>query len=285
MRSRPRRTPWTSPAPARTRRATECKAGPSGGRARQLVAVGLQAVGELLRAGEGGEVAAVHLVRRDAEPLPRDPAHELRGEEAVVAAQQEAGRHGRPGAERPRLLEGRIGLSARSASERFRHDVLGDVVEEGREGVEGAVRRSAVALVLLASGRRVTGVRPPVARRFARRRDHRRQHHEQVDGEPLAHEGRREAGKGLGNQHEVAALADRVDHRVGVLREPGRVVVARQVRRDHVVAARTQLGHQPMPVPGVGSGPVNQCVGRHLGCALWPSCSVARSVVAPGGLP
>jgi hypothetical protein len=62
---------------------------------------------------------------------------------------------------------------------------------------------------------------------------------------------------------QVAAVADRVDHRVGVLRQPGRVVLVGQVGCDHVVATGAQLGGQQAPVPGGVPAAVDQHVAGH----------------------
>src|SRR4051812_39340309 len=64
--------------------------------------VGVEPLGELTRARERDVVAAVDLVGVDAEPLARVPARERRREQAVVAAQEGAGRGVRPRVERPR---------------------------------------------------------------------------------------------------------------------------------------------------------------------------------------
>ena len=94
-----------------------------------------------------------------------------------------------------------------------------------------------------------TRVGPPVARRLARQRHHRRHEHHQIDGHPFAHERRGEPGHRLPHHHQFGATADGVDHRVGVLLEPGRVVVARQVHRHDVVAVGRGMGSDEVPVP------------------------------------
>src|SRR5687768_4387789 len=74
-------------------------------RSSQRRSVGLQAGDEAVGVGEGGEVAAGHLVGGDPEAVPHDAALEVGGEEAVVAAEQEPGGDIRPGIEGPWLLE------------------------------------------------------------------------------------------------------------------------------------------------------------------------------------
>src|SRR5215212_589566 len=55
--------------------------------------VRLQAVGQLLRTGEGDEVAAGHLVGSDAQTFLYDPALKFHREEAIVAALQKPRRY------------------------------------------------------------------------------------------------------------------------------------------------------------------------------------------------
>src|SRR5947208_12188143 len=120
------------------------------GRGAQLGSVRLQTVDQLLRAAERRQVAAVHLVRCDAQSFLHDAAHELDGEEAVVATQQESGRYVRPGTKRPRLLERCAGLMAFPPRQRRGNHVGGNIMEERDRQVEVPVGRAAVALVLLA---------------------------------------------------------------------------------------------------------------------------------------
>ena len=79
------------------------------------------------------------------------------------------------------------------------------------------------------------GVGPPVAGRLAGRGDHGRHQHDQADGQAVADERRREPSHRLGHDHDVGPVARRLDHRVGVVGQAGRVVVHRQVGRYHVV--------------------------------------------------
>jgi hypothetical protein len=53
-----------------------------------------------------------------------------------------------------------------------------------------------------------------------------------------------EARRPTSHHDQVAAVADDIDHRIGVLREAGRGVLAGQVRRHHVVAPLAQLGRR-----------------------------------------
>jgi hypothetical protein len=142
---------------------------------------------------EGDAVAAVDLVRDDAEALPDHPAQELGREEAVVAAEQEAGRDLRPG----------------------------------------------------------------------RRWDHPGQQHQQVGRHQVADQGGGEPAEGLGHHDQVAPVADGLDHRLGVLRQPGRVVLGRQVRSHHLLAPAAELGGDQVPEPAAVAGAVDQRIGGH----------------------
>ena len=108
-----------------------------------------------------------------------------------------------------------------------------------------------------------SGVGPPVPRRLLRRRRHRRDQHDEVDRNPLAHHRCGEATQRLGHQNQVRAVADRLDHRVRVLGEARRVVVTRQVHGHHIVAAVAEQRLDPVPVPGIGPRAGNQDVGGH----------------------
>src|SRR3954470_904031 len=72
--------------------------------------VRLEPLHELVGMRQRGQVSALHLVGREAEPLTHDAPLEVRREEAVVAAQQEAGRDVRPRVQWPRLFEWRARL-------------------------------------------------------------------------------------------------------------------------------------------------------------------------------
>ena len=187
----------------------------------------------------------------DPEPLAHDPAHERRGEEAVLAAEQEARRHVGHRLQRPRRVHRRAGLADlvahRLLGERVRH-----VVEPG--GEIGRVARS---------GAGVAGVRPPLAGRLARRGHHRLQQDEQVDRDALADQRRGEPAERVRDEHDPLAVADRLRDRVRVLRQAGGVVLGGQVDGDEVVAAGAQLAREQVPVPGVAAGAGDRDEGAH----------------------
>ena len=54
---------------------------------------------------------------------------------------------------------------------------------------------------------------------------------EEIDGEPIGHEGCRVASEGGSDDDEVAPVIDCFGHGVGVLTKTGVVVIAREVRR------------------------------------------------------
>ena len=176
----------------------------------RLRPIRVEAVGELLGTAECRQVPAVHLVGRDPEALPNDPALEVGGEEAVVAAQQEPRRHVRPGGERPRLLERRAGLSltwctdsaTTSGGTSWRNSSTGSNSSSG----------PAVARRLLTARRLPAGVRPPVARPTRPARAPSPPPTPAArPADSFAHQGRGEAGERLGDDDEVLpAVADRV---------------------------------------------------------------------------
>jgi hypothetical protein len=109
----------------------------------------------------------------------------------------------------------------------------------------------------------VAGVVPPVRASLARGRDHRRDEHQQVDRQPLAHERRRVAPERVGHHDELGAVADGVDHRVRVLGQPGRLVLAREIHRHHIVPPFAQLGGHELPARGHVARAVDQHVCGH----------------------
>jgi hypothetical protein len=93
--------------------------------------------------------------------------------------------------------------------------------------------------------------------------DHGRHQDHQVDRGPRRNEGGGEPRQGLSDDHDLAPATDGIDDDVRVLGEPGRVVVAGQVRGHHVVAEGLQLGPNEVPVPRAGSCPMDQRVRSH----------------------
>jgi hypothetical protein len=67
------------------------------------------------------------------------------------------------------------------------------------------------------------------------------------------HQGRDESAQGLGDQHEVRPVRDHLDHLVGVVNQPGRLVVARQLHAQRVVPAPAEFALCGVPVPGVAA--------------------------------
>jgi hypothetical protein len=178
-------------------------------------------------------------------------AHELEGEEAVVPAGEHSGWDGRPRLKRPRLAEGRVGLTGLAAGARFGDDLGRDVMHEGRPHVERGIWVATLHLVMASARRYLAGVRPPRAWRLARRRNHRSDEDEQPDIDPLAQHRCREGRHGLRHHDYVGAIADRLHHRVRVLAQAGSFVVGRQVRGENLMAARTQSRCDQVPIPRV----------------------------------
>ena len=122
---------------------------------------------------------------------------------------------------------------------------------------------AAVKPGLLFDGVPVAGVGPPFARAFSGGRDHPGEQHEQPHGELGGHQGRGERAVGLAHDHQVLLAAGRIDHGACVIIQARRVLVARQVRRDRVVAPGLQLRFGQMPVPADIASAMNQHEGRH----------------------
>jgi hypothetical protein len=235
---------------------------------------GLQAIGKGYGAAQWHAVPAVDLVGHDAKAFGDDTSDEPGGKEPVVAAQQEPRGHRRPGVERPGFAERCAGLL--KAVRRHLGGQFGrQVVQEQRDVV---VRGATVACVLLAPGLFPPGVGPPLAGGFAGPGDHRRQQHQRLDRNPVTHQRRGERAEGVRDHDEVGAVADGVDHGVGVLGQPGRVVVARKVGRHDVVAPGAQLGAEQVPEPRVGRGAGDQHVGGHA----LPRRSNSSMLAPPG---
>src|ERR671938_400128 len=91
----------------------------------------LQAVGQLLRAAEGDEVSAGHLVEGNAQTFSHDPALEFHREKPVVAALQEPRGYVWPLRQGPWLRERCPGLARLSPRPRLGRDLGRNVVEKG----------------------------------------------------------------------------------------------------------------------------------------------------------
>ena len=225
-------------------------------------AIRLEPVDERVGVAEGEQVPAGRLVRHDTEPLLRYSAGEVEREEPVVATDQHAGADVRPRLERPRLGEDVLRLTGYAVLQRRRDYVLRHVVQEGDHHVEVGIRVAALALVELTLCLRLTGVVPPLSRSLARRRDHRGDQDEQLDGQPAADHGRGERPHGLADDDQVRPLPHGVHDRVRVVGEAGVLITDRQVGRDDLVAAVDQQRHDPVPVEGIRST-VDQDVRGH----------------------
>ena len=188
--------------------------------------VGVEPFGKFAWAAEGDAVPGIDLVGVYAEPLADDPAEEVGREQPVVAAEQEACRHVRPRRERPRRFARRVGLGACSAK-RLVGELDRDIVVEGLACVTGPP----------AADRLVAAVRPPFARCLTRFGDKAGDEDEELDGDACADERRREGAGRLRNDGQLAAVADSLGDRVGVVPKACRIVVAGEIGRDHVVAA------------------------------------------------
>jgi hypothetical protein len=96
---------------------------------------------------------------------------------------------------------------------------------------------------------------------------------------------RGEARERLGHEHDVARLADRVDHCIGV-RVPARaVIIRRQPHGDRLVAAGLELPGEQVPFPRVAAGARDQDERRHGTTSripeAYPRPSPDRACVPP----
>lgn len=94
----------------------------------------------------------------------------------------------------------------------------------------------------------VAGVLPVLEGPLSGDRDHARHQDKQVDRHARADEGCGEAPERMRHHDDVAAVAGRLHHHVGVGRPPGRRVLDRQVDGNPVVAAAPQLPCHHVPV-------------------------------------
>src|SRR5262245_9948416 len=117
-------------------------------------------------------MAAGHQIRPQAEPVARYASLEVSGKEPVIARNEHASRHRGPAFEIAARREDLRGLPRLALGPGFIDHWLWYVMKEVAERIKWGVCRSAVPLVLLALGRVMTGVRPPLAGTLAGLRDH-----------------------------------------------------------------------------------------------------------------
>jgi hypothetical protein len=113
------------------------------------------------------------------------------------------------------------------------------------------------------TARFVAGVLPPVAEALAGGGNHPGDQDQQVGRDACADERRRESAERMADDDEVPALGDRVDHGAGVRPPAGRLLLARKIDGDGLVAASPQLASDQMPVPGTSPSTVDQRERRH----------------------
>jgi hypothetical protein len=109
----------------------------------------------------------------------------------------------------------------------------------------------------------VTTVLPPVVEELTGRRDHPRDENEQLGWQARTDKRRREAAERMPDDNKVAAVTDRPDDGVGVLRPTRRLVLVREVDRDRIVSALAQHGRNEMPVPGASAAAMDERERRH----------------------
>src|SRR5262249_27213917 len=148
---------------------------------------------QLLRLTEGEEVAAGHLVHRNAETLARDASLEACRKEAVIAPHENASRNGWPALEGTRRCENAGGLARLSLREGLVDHRLRHVVKK----IDQRIEWSALHGVM-------TGVRPPFAGRLAGLGNHRVDQHQHGERYLPAHEWCDETCQRLRNENHAS---------------------------------------------------------------------------------
>ena len=156
-----------------------------------------------------------------------------------------------PCREWPWLSAGRVGLAS-FMRERLVCEVRRDVVVEDRPCAR-----------VIEPLRLPTGVGEHLLRRFARQGHHPRYENDRSRTEPLRDDRRDVTTERLGDHDDVAPVADRVDDDICIPRQPGAVVLDREIGCDGLMAATLQLGADQMPVPADVAGSVDECKRGH----------------------
>jgi hypothetical protein len=194
------------------------------------------------RVAERNEVPAVNCVGVDAEPVSGEAALEFGWEETVAGSDHHLDRDGRPLLEGAWLSERRIGwFTRRSGVHQHRPGPRRQIVQEMSFDVELTVASRRLVRGT-AGGARAGGIEP-LARRFpSNRGDHRVEEHDHPHGS--ADHGSGERGQRLGDQHNIARVADRLVDDLCVFRQADDRVVLGDVYGDRAVPSALQLGHQ-----------------------------------------
>jgi hypothetical protein len=110
-------------------------------------------------------MAARHFVCGDAKALARDPLLELSWDESVIARNENAGRHCRPGLEGATRSQDRIRLARFALRQSLVDHRLWHIVEKVRERIKRCVGLAPVVQVLPALRLTMACIPPPVATR------------------------------------------------------------------------------------------------------------------------
>src|SRR5262245_23741321 len=151
----------------------------------------------------------------------------------------------------PPIEAARLGKHALGLSTHLRLTVLAyrrrNVVQE----VRGRVKACGVSAAVGGRGTRGnrSGIPPPVSGGLARRWDHRVDEDQSAHAHPCTDQRGREATQRLRDEGDVCTLVDRRDDPIGVRREAGMLVVARQIDGDRIVPSRLEQRHYAMPIP------------------------------------
>lgn len=197
------------------------------------------------------------LIGLDVQPFASQAAHELGWKEAVLRAQDEPGLNVGPGGEWPGGGHGSFRRVRAHSAQVLVGQLAWHIVVVGDVRIIVA-GESAVACGLCADRGAVPDVGPPVTRWLARRRDDARDEHQDVGAESIGDERRGEPAERLTDNDQLAALANGRHHRVGVVSELRRGVVAWEIGRNDVVPAGAERWLDAMPVPATVARTVDQ---------------------------
>ena len=224
--------------------------------------VAVEQLGEPRGIAERDHVPARNGVRRDPEPFLRDAPLERRGKHAVVAPGDHTDRNVGQALEGPRLTERRARLAGIEPERLFDQLVREVVVVDDAVVVELGGGEAELSGVLPLRWP-LTGVRPPLAERLARLRDHRVQEDDQINAGPFADERRGEPAVRLGNEHDVGSAADRFASSSAYSASPAASSPAGRSIGTAAWPQRLELGAEPVPLPCEAAGSRDEHERRH----------------------
>src|SRR5262249_46531201 len=239
--------------------------------------VGNEELGKLSRAGEGNQVSAWDFIGALSQPFARHAGLKIAWEEPIIFANHDMDWDIGPRLEGRAFVERDIALATCMRGSFF-SDIFWHVVEE----VGGELELDAVATALGGRNARLlpSGTVPPLAGRFAGKRDHCIHEDEQANRRPRAgaDERGRERTHRLGNEYHVVSLPDRADNAIGIGGEARVRVITGKIDGKGLMTCLLEQGKDAMPIPCGTAGAGNENEGCHE-----PSLQ-AKSARTPYGL-